>query len=227
MSMKQSLRKRNPVIKAARKRVYNQIDADIEINNNGKRRRLEMFTIDINKRHFHHIQTLDAFAIENNNLADDSADDDEYKLLYQHIHRMELNQYRFLNDGEKQLINLWNTFIEDEECLALKHMQITCHRFIDAHIRDVFQKQLYRNLLLHFCVLCDHGLLKSSGMMSLVQHIQKYMGIEAFESIVKARQQKIEQKKKRSKSPTKEITLKKQQNERRYVLRSVNSTALG
>lgn len=223
-------------VRSPRKRANNQIDPDFE-SHYSKRRRLDenannkIQCLPINERHFYHMQSLNTYLIENNNAADDSEDEDEHKTLYQQIHQRELNEHRFLNEGEKQLMILWNTFIESQQCFGLKHMNAICQLFVDGHIRDIVKRELYRNWLLHLCELNGSGLLTPSEYMEVVQYTQLYMGFNGFKSILDA-QNWTEPKKrgrKRSGSATKmyKVDGEPAPKKARYSNRSSDSTAHG
>lgn len=226
MSSKSSSQKRKKAIttRAARKTTVNQASPPA-----AKRRRMvidsivPVKTISIDKRQFYHIQSHQAFLVDSNSAAaDDSADDNECVSWYQHIHQMEINHQRYLNEGEKEMFNLWNAFVDGQKCFGLKHTRTICDRFITLHIRDILQKKLYRNFLLHLCVLNDNGFLEAKDYMELVQNVQSYMGIitwKAFKINMEARQRKSEQKKKRSKSP---VSIEPE-TKRTRKLRSANS----
>lgn len=233
-----SKRKSYEMTKSPRKMAKNQIDPDYE-SHYKKKKRLGKKTdgpivcTPVDKRYFHHIQSNGAFLIENNNnAADDSDDDTEYKTLYQNIHQMEINQNRSLNEGEKQMINLWNMFIEGEPCFGIKHMRIICQRFIDAHLLDIIHGKLYRNFWLHLCGLYDQGLLTSKECMYLVNYTQQKMGIQVSKVTVDACRQMDESKKKRPRSSVSSTSFTSEEatetepmpKQTRRSLRSVNKT---
>lgn len=219
-----------------RKRANNQIDPDFE-SHYAKRRRLDKNANDkiqcvpINKRHFYHIQSLTPYLIENNNAAEDSEDDDEYKRLYQQIHKTELNKHQFLNDGEKQMMNLWNRFIESQPGIGLKHMKIICQLFIDEHIWDILKGNLYPNWLLHLCELNNSELLSPSEYIDVVQYTQMYLGLTRIKSLMDAQKWTAPKKRgrKRSRSATNNNKVEEEQStkNKRYHTRSNSLTAHG
>lgn len=232
-------RKSYEMAKSPRKMANNQIDPDYESHYKKKKRLSKksdnsIVCTPIDKRYFHHIQSNEAFLIENNNNAtDDSGDDIEYKTLYQHIHQMEINQNRSLNEGEKKMFNLWNQFIEGEPCFGIKHMRIICQRFIDANLVVIIHGKLYRNFFLHLCGLYDQGLLTSLECMYLMNHIQQQMGIKVSKVIGEECQKMDEQKKKRPRSSisstsstsfTSEEAAEMEPKRKRRGLRSINTT---
>lgn len=230
----------SPARKFAQKRSIREIDSNFKSISN-KRRRLErdsnqpMKFIPLNKRHFYHIRSNQPFLIENTDAMDDSDDEMEHVTMYQQIHQSEMNRKPFLNNGEKEMMNLWNTFIDSQKGFGQQHMPDICQRFIHMHVGDILEKKLYRNFLLHLCTLHDAGIINAFDYVVLVQYIQRKVGINAFKIIVDS---KVEKKrkgepkiKKKSKTPTNNNNKENNNNDnhtekqQRYALRSAKSAA--
>lgn len=238
MSTKRSSRKKSSekYRTSPRKRAFNDIDPDFE-SHYAKKRRLEggavavaIKKIPIEERIFYHMQNLQSYLIDEHEQPD-SSDENDYKLLEQSIHQENINRRRDLNDGEKEMMNLWNSFIEcQNEVFGIKKQKTICKIFIDRHINDILQKKLYKNCLLHFCTLYDKSELTSNDFMSLVQQMQNHVGINVFDTMAKALQPKphkrtSEPRKKTSKSPSFESASEPKR--KSYVLRSVDSISKG
>lgn len=155
------------------------------IKNNSKRRRLESNTeliesiqvTPIHKRYFFHSTVNRPFLVRDHDESYDSTDEMDYVRVYQKVHVSEINDFVDLNEGEKEMINLWNSFLYGYKSFGDKHVMFICRTFIDKHVDDILQKKLYRNFLLHLCTLHDYNTIEASDFTILVQHFQQRAGI--------------------------------------------------
>lgn len=148
--------------KITKKRLSSEIDEDNDPNNNRKVKHLKLDSNvkkikTIDERTFHHIKTNGAYSIED--VDEDSDNGEEFAEIFQRCHQSELNEFVDVNDGEKQIMNLWNIFMGNQRCFAYKHMPAICRHFIDMHIDVILEKDLYRNFSLHLCNLNDMGII--------------------------------------------------------------------
>lgn len=171
----------------SRKRANNDLDSDSE-SPDVKRRRVEFQQpIPTNQRHFYHIQSNAPYFIGGTNDSVDSEDEIEYNLLYQPIYRKKMN--KLLNESEIEFVNLWNSFIERQKYFGLQQLRMVCQKFIDSNIQNILQKNLYREFLIHLCVLHDQCQLTSSQYMQLVQYFQRNVSINGFRNTTNATRQ--------------------------------------
>lgn len=133
----------------------------------------------LDKRQFFHIQSNQRYAIQKSDDNDDSEDEFSSVLIRQ-LSQRAIDQNNSLNDGEKQLTNLWNKFVECQVVFGIKHMQNKCEMFIDAYASEICQQQLYQNFLLHLCNLYDVGLLQQKQCLLLVDRLHQRMGLETM-----------------------------------------------
>lgn len=152
-----------------------------------KRRRIEINRIpieptpiqytSIHKRYFFHTLSNRPFLIRDRGESDDSSDEMDYVRLHQKIHASEINDIVDLNEGEKEMMNLWNTFLDGYKSFGIKHLTLICREFIDVHVAVILQSKLYRNFVLHLCTMYDNDIIGASDFLVLVQHLQRHVGI--------------------------------------------------
>lgn len=95
--------------------------------------------------------------------------DPEWQRAYTH---RQINDFTDVNEGEKELFQLWNLFVTKRNLFGDCRMQFACESFVDVHGKDIWAQKLYRNFLLHLCNLQDFGLLRSSQINAIVQRLQ-------------------------------------------------------
>lgn len=170
--------------KFTKKRSISEIDDNFDLNNNPKvkySRRdpdLNKFKA-IDERTFYHIHSNQPYSTED--IDEDSSDEMEIAKVFQRVRQTELNDFIDVNDGEKQMMNLWNMFLNNQKCLGCKQMPVICRLFIDAHFRDVIEKKLYRNFLLHLCTLCDVDIITQRHFVDIVKHFKRSVSSTVLE----------------------------------------------
>lgn len=218
------------VIKSPRKRPINHLDVNIDLVPAKRRRIAKTFVpMPIIGRTFYHMQTLQPFSVKVNDELEDSDDD------YEEIDQIRLQKsihdrlLEVTNEGERKLMNLWNTFIGKYKIMfGDGHIRMLCRLFIDCHVRDIVRQKIYRNFVLHLTSLYDFELLSASDVMELVQQMREHMKIDSkpmtSSSPNESKSRDIKTETKKSKSPPKPI----ERTGMRYGLRrAANSTALG
>lgn len=129
----------------------------------------------LNERTFYHSQSYRAFMINADEKIADS--DEEGGTLDQMLQQKDIDEFMDLNEGEKQMFSMWNQFVRNVTSFGTGHMRAICDSFINSHAREIIQKKLYRNFLLHLCSLHDFGLLKQEDVFHLVEHLQLCAGL--------------------------------------------------
>lgn len=137
----------------------------------------------INQRVFYHSQSHQVYTMndEKTNLTEDS--DDESGIFDQQLQEKGIFEFSDMNEGEKEMMNMWNIFIQNQTFFGMKHMPVICDMFIIKNIREIIQKQLYRNLLLHLCCLYDFDLLNEADFFHLVENVQSLVGIRPLKNL--------------------------------------------
>lgn len=64
-----------------------------------------------------------------------------------------------VNEGEKELIKMWNLHVMKNGYVGDCQLPIACAMFITAKGKEIIEKNLYRNFVLHLCSLFDYGLI--------------------------------------------------------------------
>lgn len=95
--------------------------------------------------------------------------DPEWQRNYAH---RQLNEFSDVNEGEKELLEMWNLYIMKHNIIGDCRMPFACESFVDTHGKDILQKNLYRNFILHLCNMFDFGLLSTTQFKTIVQRIQ-------------------------------------------------------
>lgn len=97
--------------------------------------------------------------------------------------RQEMNDFTDVNDGEKAVMNEWNTFVSvNFKILAVNQVVPACQMFIQQCCPRLLNQRLYRNVLLHFVCLHDFGVLSATDLYHLVlelQQLAKSMNLES------------------------------------------------
>lgn len=82
-----------------------------------------------------------------------------------------LNEFADVNQGEKDLMHLWNSHVSKYNFLADSNIYLACETFINEQIDYLVRLNLVKNFLLHLSNLFDHGLVNAQGLLKLVNFI--------------------------------------------------------
>lgn len=179
----------------------------------------------VHQREFYHSQSLQPFTIEENANVTDS--EDESQLLDIQRHQKFINENRHLSIDQKKIMNLWNQFVENRIKFGIKHMKAMCEVFIDTHIGDIRQKNLYHDFVYHLCTLYHGNLLVRKDFLAVVKHLHKHMGIkeeiQTNHHQSKSKENRVNQKRKRSSSPGADNAEEPKQKQQRYRTRALNT----
>lgn len=185
----------------------------------------------LHQRQFFHSQSKRSFALGENSVITDS--EDEYQSLDMERHQKIINGHRYLSDGQKNIMNLWNGFVGKCNKFGIKKVKFVCESFVDLYIDEIRDKKLYPDFLMHLCTLNSANLLKQKDFHAVIQHLHKHMGIQRKGSasmvsqknhqkgIPKGKENKVNGKRRRSRSP---MDIELESIEKRATLRSHNST---
>lgn len=195
------------------------------------------------ERRFNHTQSIQEYMIKVDEWAADSDDD---RSLDELVHAKTINENYRSNEGEKQMMNMWNQFLvksKNQIIFGIEHMRAICEKFIELYAEEMQQKCLYRNFLLHLCSLHDYNLLKKREFFSLVESLQSHLGIKPLKKrpdersmARQSRGEKITVKvgRKRKRTPSMDMDIENNNDinppklkQRRYGLRTFNSITAG
>lgn len=169
-----------PTQKPARKNVgspfENSIQSNLKKNQKKSQPNVIFKYVSLDKRQFYHSHTNRDFSVKNNK-SDITDSEDEGEKADIELHRRMVNSKHNLRVEEKATVNLWNQFVQKRHPLNVKHMKNMCKVFIDMHISEIRQQQLYRDVLLHLCTLHHGHLLSQKDFFAVVEHLHVHMGI--------------------------------------------------
>ncbi|XP_076459163.1 polycomb protein suz12-like [Babylonia areolata] len=89
----------------------------------------------------------------------DSEDENSPPWLYQKTVMM-IDEFTDVNEGEKELMKMWNVHIMKHDYIADCQIPKACFSFVEEHGREVLEKKLARNLLVHLVNLFDFSLIR-------------------------------------------------------------------
>ncbi|KAF4522553.1 hypothetical protein B566_EDAN012844 [Ephemera danica] len=88
--------------------------------------------------------------------------------------RREMNDFTDVNEGEKVVMNEWNTFVSVKfKILAVNQVVPACRMFIQQCGPSLLKQKLYRNVVLHFVCLHDFGILSATDLYPLILELQQ------------------------------------------------------
>lgn len=93
-----------------------------------------------------------------------------------------LEDFTDVNEGEKEMLKLWNLHVLKHNFVGYTQMPLACEMFVNEYGNDILAKNLYRNFLLHLTNLHDHDMLSSSQMFTIVQRLQAKQTVENHQS---------------------------------------------
>ncbi|CAL8092411.1 unnamed protein product [Orchesella dallaii] len=88
---------------------------------------------------------------------------------------MMIDEFTDVNEGEKELMKLWNLHVMKYNYVGDCQIPLACKRFVEYHGKELIQKNLYRNLCLHLTNLFDFGLLTPHGVHTTIQLLHSQM----------------------------------------------------
>nr|CAD7424807.1 unnamed protein product [Timema monikensis] len=84
---------------------------------------------------------------------------------------MMIDEFTDVNEGEKELMKMWNLHVMKHGFVGDCQIPLACTMFLDAKSRELLDKNLYRNFVLHMCSLFDFGLLSPVTLYTIVQKL--------------------------------------------------------
>lgn len=111
------------------------------------------------------IHTVDEFEA-------DSEGEPDPEWLTQNCKKL-VDEFTDVNEGEKALMNMWNAHVMARNDVGDLQMVDACDTFIDRFGRELVQKNLYRNFLLHLTNLFDYGLITRSTVHEMAAKFQR------------------------------------------------------
>lgn len=109
--------------------------------------------------------TTDEFDVDSEGEPDPTWLRDNCKIL--------LDEFTDVNEGEKELMNMWNAHIMQQNYVGDVQMVDACENFIHQSGGELIRKHLYRNFLLHLTNLYDFGLITCGTVHQMASQLQQ------------------------------------------------------
>lgn len=134
----------------------------------------EFFVFDVNdtKRTFYH--STNGLPLHATEIDIDSEDEIDPCWLRQNTTRM-INEFVDVNDGEKEIMKLWNLFILKHAVISESQMPETAISFVERHGEYILANNLKRNCIVHLSNLFDYGLISDADFYKCVQRLQIFL----------------------------------------------------
>lgn len=124
-----------------------------------------------NRLYYH---TLTCLPVHPKDLDVDSEGENDPPWLQQKTKQM-IDEFTDVNEGEKELMKMWNLHIMREGYVGEIQIPLACEMFIDLHAKELLEKNLYKNFVLHMCNLSDYGLITPDTLHKTIQKFQRVL----------------------------------------------------
>lgn len=89
---------------------------------------------------------------------------------------MMIDEFTDVNEGEKELMKMWNLHIMRNGFVGDCQIPLACTLFIQHKGKELLLKNLYRNFVVHMCSLFDFGLVSAVCLYNTIQKLQELVG---------------------------------------------------
>ncbi|XP_037933396.1 polycomb protein Su(z)12 isoform X2 [Teleopsis dalmanni] len=120
-------------------------------------------------RLYHHTETC--LPVHRKELDEDSEQENDPLWLQQKTIQM-IDEFSDVNEGEKELMKLWNLHVMKHGYVGDCQLPIACEMFLNDYCQEIIKKNLYRNFTLHLCTLFDYGLISPETLYKTMQKLQ-------------------------------------------------------
>jgi len=136
----------------------------------------------------------DFLDIKENNLNDSYDDDNVTKApfgnedeidppwLRTKICRM-IDEFSDVNEGEKEFMKMWNLHVQHFVFVGNCQMSMALEMFIEEKGNEIFEKNLFRNFVLHVCNLFEFGVINPDQAFSTIKQIKEFFASNAISRI--------------------------------------------
>lgn len=98
---------------------------------------------------------------------DDSEDENDPVWLRNKTVNM-IDEFTDVNDGEKELMKMWNLHVMHYNFVGDVQIPLACEMFLDNCGKELLEKNLCKNFVLHICNLYDYGLLSPQKFYGVI-----------------------------------------------------------
>ncbi|KAL5282346.1 SUZ12 family protein [Megaselia abdita] len=123
-------------------------------------------------RLYHHTETC--LPVHPKEIDIDSEGENDPVWLQQKTIQM-IDDFTDVNEGEKELIKMWNLHVMKNGYVGDCQLPIACDMFINAKGKEIIEKNLYRNFILHLCSLFDYGLISPDIIYKCIQKLKNIL----------------------------------------------------
>lgn len=127
-------------------------------------------------RLYHH--TITCLPVYPNELDIDSESETDPLWLQQKTMMM-IDEFTDVNEGEKELMKMWNLHVMKYNYVGDCQIPLACQMFLQMRGKELLEKNLYRNFVLHMCSLHDFGLLSPIALYQTVQMLNQMLADNA------------------------------------------------
>ncbi|NP_001003529.1 polycomb protein suz12-A [Danio rerio] len=85
---------------------------------------------------------------------------------------MQIEEFTDVNEGEKEIMKLWNLLVMKHGFIADNQMNQACMSFVEQHGTIMVEKNLCRNALLHLINMHDFGLITTATIDKAMTHLR-------------------------------------------------------
>ncbi|GAB6031170.1 suppressor of zeste 12 [Chamberlinius hualienensis] len=82
-----------------------------------------------------------------------------------------IDEFTDVNEGEKELMKLWNLHVMKFGFVGDNQIPTACKMFVNIHGREILNRKLFRNFVLHMCNLLDFELIGASILYQMVRQL--------------------------------------------------------
>ncbi|UJR33883.1 hypothetical protein I4U23_021304 [Adineta vaga] len=111
--------------------------------------------------------TTGAQPIEPEHIQMDS-DDEIYPEWTQQLSRRMMEDFQDVNEGEKEMMIMWNHHVMKHNFIADSQMPFACELFVEKHAKDLREKNLIKNFYLHLATLQLYNLIKKTDLAKCI-----------------------------------------------------------
>lgn len=129
-----------------------------------------------NRLYFH---TVTCQPMRPQEIDNDSEDENNPPWLYQKTVVM-IDEFSDVNEGEKELMKMWNLHIMKHDYIADCQIPKACFTFVEEHGREILEKNLKRNFLVHLVNMFDFSLIRPEVVQrayAMLENLRDSLGL--------------------------------------------------
>uniref|UniRef100_T1JJ78 Prokaryotic-type class I peptide chain release factors domain-containing protein n=1 Tax=Strigamia maritima TaxID=126957 RepID=T1JJ78_STRMM len=86
--------------------------------------------------------------------------------------KLMIDEFTDVNEGEKELMKIWNLHVMKQGFVGDCQISLACSMFVQNHGREVIERNLYKNFILHMSSLYDFGLITGVVIYQTIRELQ-------------------------------------------------------